>query len=232
MPRKFLALSVLPLLPRALWAGVMAVRYGGEPDVIGHRTALRRNWAEQAETVERGRQAGYDPARIQARSKQQWQALSLQGAGHEVAELWQGFGQVYGIERRDPTAHRPLVEFCFGLPTDQYLRDGTPRWLARRMGQGRLPETQLANLDTGRHQADWQVRLLRAAPELVTEIETLAQDSDVSAMIDVERIAERLRSLSGKPVLNRAEIDFFRMAVPRAINAARFIAFAKGLNYF
>jgi len=46
---------------------------------------------------------------------------------------------LHGVETRDPLGYLPLVEFCFAIPPEQYLLDGVPRALARRVLSDRLP---------------------------------------------------------------------------------------------
>jgi asparagine synthase (glutamine-hydrolysing) len=43
------------------------------------------------------------------------------------------------VELRDPTADLRLVEYCMGIPNDQYFRNGERRWLMRRAADGLLP---------------------------------------------------------------------------------------------
>ena len=47
------------------------------------------------------------------------------------------------VDYRDPTADVRLLEFCFAVPMEQFLRDGTPRALARRALADRLPKQVL-----------------------------------------------------------------------------------------
>ena len=50
-----------------------------------------------------------------------------------------------GVEVRDPTADLDVVSYCFGVPPEQYLAEGTDRSLIRRAMWGLLPETVLTN---------------------------------------------------------------------------------------
>ncbi len=142
----------------------------------------------------------------------------------------QGFEQLYGIPYRDPTAYRPLVEFCFGLPTDQFLRDGVDRWLARRMAEGRLPEAQRLDRGQGWQDADWHVRLGRARGELLDEIERMEADEDIAAMVDLPALRALLADFPDQPPSELFGATPYKMAIARGINAGRFIAYAKGRN--
>ena len=50
-----------------------------------------------------------------------------------------------GVEVRDPTADLDVISYCFGVPPEQYLAEGTDRSLIRRAMWGLLPETVLTN---------------------------------------------------------------------------------------
>jgi asparagine synthase (glutamine-hydrolysing) len=63
-------------------------------------------------------------------------------------------GAAYGLEMRDPTADVRLVEFCLGIPRDQYFRDGETRWLVRRAMEGRLPAAVQWNTRRGAQSPD------------------------------------------------------------------------------
>ncbi len=80
----------------------------------------------------------------------------------------------WGIDVRDPTADRRLVEFCLAVPTDQFMRDGAPRALARRALADRLPAAVLNAPTKGYQAADWHEGLTAARGELAAEVERLA----------------------------------------------------------
>ena len=50
-----------------------------------------------------------------------------------------------GVEVRDPTADLDVISYCFGVPPEQYLAEGTDRSLIRRAMWGLLPEAVLTN---------------------------------------------------------------------------------------
>ena len=61
----------------------------------------------------------------------------------------------FGVDLRVPAFDRRLVEFCIGIPQDQYLREGRERWLITRAMKGRLPDVVLYNSKRGA-QARWR----------------------------------------------------------------------------
>lgn len=54
-------------------------------------------------------------------------------------------GEHTGVTVRHPFFDRRLAEFSFAIPDDLWLREGYPKWLARRAMTGRLPDAVVWN---------------------------------------------------------------------------------------
>jgi asparagine synthase (glutamine-hydrolysing) len=74
--------------------------------------------------------------------------------------LWQELGAGYGMEARDPTLDKRLLEFCLAIPDEQHFHNGWNRWLIRRGLEGLLPPKVLLNTRRGFQGADivWRLR--------------------------------------------------------------------------
>jgi asparagine synthase (glutamine-hydrolysing) len=137
----------------------------------------------------------------------------------------------FGIDIRTPAFDRRLVEFCIGIPQDQYLRNGHDRWLIRRAMRGRLPEDILASKSSGAQAADWFPRLTRERNHIAAELKRLAKNADVASIIDLPRLAA---ILDDWPDRQPPEFSFearpLSCALPEALGAAFFIEGVTGLN--
>jgi asparagine synthase (glutamine-hydrolysing) len=229
MWRRFVARVVMPQLPRSLWRRGYSWWHGAAPDPIG-RSGLAPEWAVKHRLVERAQAAGLDLERLQTSSRRAfWQRLLTEdGQGHD--QFTQGMQQLYGIPMRDPAAYRPLVEFCYGIPTEQFTRGPMNRYLARRMAAGRLPEDLRLNRDLGLHYADWHLRIGRVRGELIDELDRMAQDEDIAALIDLPGLRRLLVDFPAAQDVDDAAGDPYKSALPLGIAAGRFIAYAKGRN--
>jgi len=83
-----------------------------------------------------------------------------------------------GLVTRDPTKDIRLIEFCFGLPADQYIKNGRNRVILRRSMKGILPEKiRLNYTKKGVQAADWIQKLLPLWDDIrVQIIESLEND--------------------------------------------------------
>ncbi len=227
MWRRFLARVIMPQLPRGLWHRAWRWWHGAAPEGL-RRSGLSPEWAARHRLVERARSAGWDVERPQFTSRRQfWQRLMTEdGQDHE--QVLQGMQQLYGIPLRDPTAYRPLVEFCYGVPTGQFTRGPMNRFLARRMAAERLPDALRLNRDLGLHHGDWPLRVDRAREELIAELDRMAADDDISAMFDLPGLRRSLVDFS--PASGDGDAMLYQSALPLVIAAGRFIAYAKGRN--
>lgn len=229
MWRRFVARVVMPQLPTQLWRRAYGLRHGKAPEGL-MRSGLSPEWASRHHLVERARNAGLDVERMQFASKQQfWQRLMTEdGQDHE--QIVQGMQQLHGIPQRDPTAYRPLVEFCYGLPTEQFTRGPIDRFLARRMAAGRLPEELRLNRDLGLHDGDWSLRIGRARGELIAELDRMAGDDDIAALFDLPGLRRSLQDFPGSGADTNDARMLYQSALSLAIAGGRFIAYAKGRN--
>ena len=75
-------------------------------------------------------------------------------APHEI-------GAWFGLEIRDPTADKRVLEFCYSLPNNQYRRKGEGRYLMRRAMSGILPDKVRLNSKVGIQSGDIGARLLQ-----------------------------------------------------------------------
>ena len=168
--------------------------------------------------------------RYQPRNRRHAQQLLFQNNDAETAEVYQAFEQMYGLPMRDPMAYRPFVEFCFGLPAEMFMRDGQPRWLAKQMAKGIMPEEQRINRLNGRWDSDWLLRVKRRRADYLAEIDRLANDQRIAAMLDLPRMRAALENLPDQTELDPQKYFGAEFAVPRGLLTARFINYVEGRN--
>ena len=229
MWRKLLARSVVPQLPPVLRRTLRTAIHGHTPDLMPDLTFLKPEAIERFGLVDRAKAAGTYRDGEWFRSREEW--LRFVWRMHDMGAEWRhGVEQVFGIRHRDIAAYRPLMEFCAGLPTDQFVRGGVQRWLARRMAAGRMPEAQRHETDYGRHNVDWHLRLTRRLPELRREVERMADDPAMAELIDIDAVFALLDAWpDAAPSDPRAVRRHFH-ALTGAVLVGRFHRFYAGLN--
>ena len=228
--RKFVALSLVPLLPDALWSAMKRIVHPGEGLALELISPLRADFRAANGVEQRAGPSGFVYGRFQPRDRREAQAQNFVNADCEDAEVLQGFEQLYGVKQRDPMAYRPFVEFCLGLPTRMFLRDGEPRWMAKQMARGIMPEEQRANSLTGRWDADWHLRIARRRTEFRAEFERIAQHPTLGPMIDTERMIKALDDFPPQTSTDPQVWMQVEMGIPRALLTARFVNFVEGRN--
>ena len=117
---------------------------------------------------------------------------------HPFGSFWSEKGAGYDVEVRDPTTDVRLVEFCVGVPEDQFLRPPHTRWLMRRAVQGLVPPAVQWNTIPGRQGADIALRLLADAQNVNEAIEEIASCPAAIEFLDSRRIRAQWASLQGE----------------------------------
>jgi asparagine synthase (glutamine-hydrolysing) len=228
MARTLASGAILPLLPGALFDVIKQWRDGaGWPDWC----PLDPNRASEMQVSERANQLGFDPRFRALPSTTAYRMAMLGGPMNEGGDVIYAMDQIAGIPSRDPTSYRPLLEFCFGIPDDQYLRDGNARWLARRMLRGALPDMVLDEKRTGLQSADWHLRLGRQRGELMRELDRLSQNPVMAKRFDLPKMKAALVDWPEQtPIDGEPSTRILKLTLPRALAAARFIRYVEGAN--
>lgn len=128
----------------------------------------------------------------------------------------------WGIDQRDPTADRKLVEFCLGVPMEAFLQ-GEPRALARRALADRLPEAVLNERRKGYQGADWHEGASAARGEIEAEVDRLAECGPAAWLLDVERLRALIRDWPGSGWSSNKTHNAYRSALLRGLSAGHFL---------
>jgi asparagine synthase (glutamine-hydrolysing) len=110
--------------------------------------------------------------------------------------IWHELGAGLGLEVRDPTADRRVIEFCLRCPDSQYRRQGQGRMLIRRAMDGLMPPKVLYARLRGLQAADLGRRVLAERPVLDQALEGLAGHPLAASCLDLPRMARVLAELS------------------------------------
>ena len=228
--RRFVALCLVPLLPNSLWKRLMAWWHRDEVRILELMIPLRAEFrqASGADARLEANSLVYD--RYQPRSRKHANVLNFAMLDFDTSEAFQALQLLYGLPCRDPTTYRPFVEFCLGLPTDMFMRDGEPRWLAKQLAKGMLPPEQAANPRNGRWDADWLLRMRRNRDTYYAELDRIEGDEELSAMIDVPRLRAALDALPERTPTRAQDYTLVRHGLIGGLLTARFINHARGRN--
>lgn len=221
--RRIAAHALMPRLPSAAQAAIRKALHGNPDGAARFANPFLRA----------GRRPASGPGNIMTADREESRAAYIRANYHAMGlggEIQHGYEQVFGLQLRDVTAYRPLIEFCLAVPTDQLVRDGESRWLARRMAQGRLPEAQRRNRLYGEHNADWHARLTPRLGELHQRVAALAQHPQLGGLLDVAAMGAALRDWPETTPTCAIEAERLRFYLPSMLYVAQYIDHVTGRN--
>jgi asparagine synthase (glutamine-hydrolysing) len=134
------------------------------------------------------------------------------------------------VDQRDPTADVRLLEFCLAVPTEQFLRNGTPRALARLALADRLPKKVLDEPRRGLQVADWHEDLTAARDGITDELDRLEDCPAASRALDLPRLRRLVENWPSGGWERDEIIMPYRYALLRAIATGHFLRRATGSN--
>src|SRR5580704_706632 len=219
------AAAIAPFLPPWLWSWVSRRFRNTDLDPRAwtaiHPDRLRQI---QQETRERRGDPSYRPAR--------------DGFTERVSLLFRidsgnfrkGMLAGWGFDHRDPMADRRLIEFCLSIPTDQFLRDGIQRSLARRALADRVAPEVLQATSRGLQAIDWHESLTRSRTRLSDEIERLAACGPAARLLDLDRLRGLVGNWPSDGWERTDTILSYRAALLRGISVGHFLRRASGSN--
>jgi asparagine synthase (glutamine-hydrolysing) len=219
--------AIVPSAPD--WVYRLLVRLGAMKANDPYETwcPLNRAYARKHGVEDRARRAGYDPYYRHPASSRNWRDSMVMDSGWGES-IGLALDLMHGIETRDPTAYRPLVEFCLGIPDDQYLRNGINRRLARRMLKGKIPDEVVNETRFGTQCADWHLRLGRQRESLLAELDRMSHDKTIAPMLNIEGLRQTLDDWPQASL--GASTPRLKLALGRGLTTARFVRFVQGRN--
>jgi len=189
-------------------------------------SAIRPDFAAEMQVEARAREVGHD-SRYRMRYGERVTGLrSVDYAGEWYAAL----KAMYGVEVRIPVADIDLVEYCFGVPDEQYLAEGIDRSLVRRAMWGLLPPVVLTNRRMGLQAADWYEKTAAQQERLRAEIGDIAASPLARRALDLDRLRRALDSWPASGWHTRPVDDEYHLALTRGVSVGRFLRWADAQN--
>jgi asparagine synthase (glutamine-hydrolysing) len=136
----------------------------------------------------------------------------------------------WGIDSRDPTTDRRLIEFCLSVPAEQFVSRGMTRALARQAFADRLPSEVTGEVRKGYQAPDWHEGMAMGLGDIRAELRRIASVPGAAALVDLPRME---RMLDQWPIggWHRPEIFIpYRVALLRGVSAGHFLRRAAGTN--
>lgn len=120
----------------------------------------------------------------------------------------------FGVDQRDPTADRRVIDLALAMPPHLLLQQGQTRWLYHRAFSDRIPPEIRTQAGKGLQAADWPTRIEQARATLATELDNAnpvgdrlldlpalralaARDTGTGRVTDDQRYEQRIKLLRG-----------------------------------
>jgi asparagine synthase (glutamine-hydrolysing) len=137
---------------------------------------------------------------------------------------------VTGVEVRDPTADLDVLEYCFGVPAEQYLVEGIDRSLIRRAMWGLLPESVLTNRLSGLQAADWYEKVSSQREQIAAEIAELSSSPLARRAVDLARLEKAIKTWPTGGWDSPKVVEEYHLALTRGVAGARFLRWVESAN--
>lgn len=136
----------------------------------------------------------------------------------------------WGIDQRDPTTDRRLIEFGLSIPEEQFLVDGETKALTRRAFAGRLAPEVFHTRSKGYQAVDWHEGLMTARSAIVEEIGRLENCAPAATALDLSRLKSMTEDWPDSGWETNAVMRSYRLALLRGVAVGHFLRKAAGSN--
>ena len=130
---------------------------------------------------------------------------------------------MYGVDSRDPTADRRLLEFCMRIPSDVFLRSGQRKALYFNAFGSRVPSEILNERRRGLQAADWKALMANSYGAIVKELEKQKLNELAGRMINTQSLMQLADQLQHA---HKNEYDSYlklHLKLSRGLSAGLFI---------
>jgi asparagine synthase (glutamine-hydrolysing) len=136
------------------------------------------------------------------------------------------FESLFGIEFRDPTSDRRLVEFCCAMPERLFRDKSGSRLVIRKAMKGVVPDEILSNTTRGTQGADWYLNFDNEISVMRSSLKKIKQSS-FKEYIDVEQLNTfldqwRVPNFSQEKNIDPELFSKYRFKFMRALSAYYF----------
>lgn len=162
------------------------------PEPWARYSAINREFAREWAITEMMRQSGHDPEFKTIVDQREGRFRIIKPGKSIIGFLWQESGAGFGLDVRDPTCDRRVMEFCLSIPDDQYVRDGKDRWLIRRAMKDLMPVSVLNETRRGLQAADIGRRVQANFEETEVALNRIERSESARHYLDLPLIRRTL----------------------------------------
>jgi len=112
--------------------------------------------------------------------------LTIRQTGIIAGFFWPSIQAFHELEVRDPSADVHLVEYCMGVPDDQFFSSEGRRMLIRRAMNGLLPDCVRLNTLHGKQAADGLFRVVDQKSNIDYVLNHMETAAEVRKYVDVD----------------------------------------------
>lgn len=141
-----------------------------------------------------------------------------------------GYVAGWGVDTRDPTTDRDLVEFALKVPARLNADKGIGRAVIRAIMRGRMSETARLRPGRGLQAADWHEGAAANMGWMRSQLDAMRDHDDVRRVIDVDRLSALLDTWPEHDWHSQNNRRAYRSALLRGISIGHFIRRASGAN--
>lgn len=162
---------------------------------------------------------GYNPYRIYKNSLNSIRNDTFRIFVSQGSSYWQEKGDAFGLNICDPTLDFKLVEFCFGIPDEQFVNKNNSRVLVKNMMKDKLPAEILYNTKRGKQAADLIPRLCLEKEQLLSVVDKAVQNELCNKTINLLKMKNTILALNND-VRNS---QMFEASLLRAVSIGLFL---------
>ena len=218
--------TIGPFLPDPLWHSLS--RWFGQSRDLHQFSSITRDAVTMYDIEARARTRQWSPSGKPWASGFDMRCWVLQRV--DLGNYNKGILGGWGIDYRDPTADRRLVEFCLSVPEEAFILAGEPRALARRAFGDRLPAAVLGEPKKGYQGADWGIGLTSARDQLIAEVISLQSCAPAAALIDLGAMRRAIDTWPTSGWADQQTVQTYRLSLLRGISAGHFLRRATRSN--
>lgn len=213
---------IAPLLPARVWRGYRRKRSGDTPWTT--LSPIRAEFAAKMRVGERYFTWALGPLTCPNRDRTRRRiALATETLFSYENDFQNAVRLNFGVDLRDPTSDKRLIEFCLALPNHHYTDGIQHRLLARRGMEGILPPEVVWNQQRGLQAAGWYDSMCAARGDIAREITQLERCETVTRCVDLPRMRRTMESWPERMDVVSQSLSHELTVLARGVTFGRFI---------